>query len=88
MKSIGNTIKQIFQSRAYKEGWEAGRTGTVWVGSNPYNGEASLDNVQRGMGGSPDWATEYKPFLDWQSGWYKARAKFHPLPLDLGQEKE
>lgn len=60
-------IKRFFASKEYKEGFKAGREGEDSI-SNPYSDEATRDNWSRGMGTSPWWDTEYKPFIDWECG--------------------
>lgn len=57
----------LFKSKEYKEGWRAGRKGTDKL-DNPYSCDASRHNLKHGMGASPWWETNYKPFIDWNMG--------------------
>ena len=68
----------IFKSREYKEGWEAGKSKKKEI-DNPYNQAATMDNRDRGMNGSPWWDTNYKPFLEWEKGRLNAILKFHSM---------
>lgn len=60
-----NIIKFIFLP-AYRMGWQDNRIrGFV---PNPYTDKAIEDNYARGLGGSPHWETEYRPFINWEQG--------------------
>ena len=51
---------------AYRRGWNDARLkGFV---CNPYSEQAIEDNYDRGLGGSPHWHTEYRPFINWENG--------------------
>lgn len=58
--------------KAYKQGFKAGSANAHEL-DNPYKDEAIYDNIKRGMGLSPSWDTEYKPFIEWHQGWSDAR---------------
>lgn len=60
-----------FFSPNYYEGWVAGLQGKSFM-KNPYEGEASIDNLHRGIGASPWWDTEYWPFIEWQKEYFDA----------------
>lgn len=62
----------FFKSREYKEGWQAGKESKDEL-DNPYSGEATAHNLQHGMGASPWWDTNYRPFIDWNLGRADAR---------------
>lgn len=61
-----------FKSKEYKEGWQAGKEGKDEL-SNPYKDEAMWHNIEHGMGASPWWDTNYKPFIEWDLGRREAR---------------
>jgi hypothetical protein len=54
-------------SKAYRMGLAAGKAGAGEI-DNPFNEQATDDNLRRGMGGSPWWDTKYRPFIMWQQG--------------------
>lgn len=60
-------LVKFLSSSAYRKGWAAGadKKGEI---ANPYSQAATLDNLSRGLGASPWWETEYKPFIHWQQG--------------------
>ena len=77
-----NIIKFIF-SPAYRRGWNDARTkGFI---CNPYEERAIADNHDRGLVSSPQWTTEYRPFINWEDGqsdwaidqWVKRRHPKH-----------
>ena len=62
----------IFKSKEYKEGWQAGKSGGSEI-DNTYSEAATSDNLKQSMGASPWWDTNYKPFTDWDQGRHDAR---------------
>lgn len=61
------SILNLFKFKAYKQGLQDGKQGKGII-DNPYAQEATRDNLNRDMGGSPWWDTRYQPFIDWQLG--------------------
>lgn len=62
----------LFKSKEYGEGWRAGKEGVGQL-DNPYTRDAAYYNVEYCKGKSPWWATDYKPFIDWNRGWDAGR---------------
>lgn len=80
------TILNALKSTAYREGWQAGKD-RKWDMNNPYSDQATDDNLRRGMGASPWWDTNYKPFIDWQSGLIDAKNYFYRKEIDAAIKK-
>jgi hypothetical protein len=55
-----NKLILFFKSKAFKEGYTSVK--------NPYADAATDHNLKNGLGASPWWDTNYKPFIDWEQG--------------------
>ena len=62
----------LFKSKEYREGWRAGKEGVSQL-DNPYTRDAAYHNLEYCKGKSPWWATDYRPFIDWNHGHRDAR---------------
>lgn len=71
----------FFKSKAYKKGFKSGSNNESQL-VNPYSDEATQDNWAHGMGTSPWWDTNYKPFIDWNLGWSDGRQPIVDKHLD------
>ena len=68
------SIFNLLKSKAYKQGFQSGKAVENGI-DNPYADEATMDNINNGMGASPWWDTRYKPFIDWEHGRIDGRQK-------------
>jgi hypothetical protein len=59
-----NKVILFFKSKAFKDGYNSGGSEL----DNPYTEDATIQNLDTGMGASPHWDTNHKAFIDWRLG--------------------